>query len=648
MEGQTSVFLANNLVLYIAGGLGLLVVILLGVLFAISRKSQHVMQSMLNVLLHPESVRVQDASRVLQTVLAGEIAKIEAGFKTMSNTLNGQIAQANELKKQLTEQNDKLIATADDATKKLVQMSGRLENTLGGLQNIVDSSAWGDVTTTSEKFTNNINELLANVSATTQSTTDNITQIQSQIDSWIASGTELSQKLHDEFESNSTQMQDISEKTDIMRDKLAEMNQSTVDGFNNVKSASADYATIMAKNNDMLDGHLNRIDVFNKQSKKLLTSQTNTIINTANVVAGQVRLTESSIEKQISKLSDAVEALMSSATTTEAAIRGISNELAGLTNRFDNEIKEFATGVVSELKTVSGVANITLENTKTAANAFSESVKTMGTGVRETLIEMNTAHTQLSGQSENLIKMSRETTEQLQPLSELIEKYYAALPDLSRDSVAAGETLGKIVSKLNATMDQMKSTVNESTAAISQSADKLDELAGGSRQQMIDLMSDYAKAVDTMQTLNKQMMVARASAPMDAIKSTPTPQYGRVSTSDFLTQAEKVFKKMHEQSVDLTRATGVGIPDTIWKKYHDGDTAIFSKWLAKMLSAADKKQVRDMLKNDTVFRSQATQFVRSFDKVMKDAESVDGSDKVTAALLNTDLGKIYAALRGHI
>ena len=648
MEGQGTMLLANNFVLYFAGGMGLALLVSLGVLFMISRKSQHVMQSLLDILLHPESVRVQDASRVLQTILAGEMNKINTGFKTICDTLNGQIEKANELKKQLSEQNDKLVATADDATKKLVQMSGRLDNTLEGLQSVVKSKSWDDVTNTADKFSTSVNELLAKIEATTQQTTDKATHIQTQIESWIASAQDLNQKLDNQFESNSAQMQDISDKTDAVREKLSEMAQSTADGFNNVKTASADYAEIMSKNNTMLDEHLNRMDTFSKQSKKTLTSQTNTIISTANVVSGQVRLTEVSIEKQIAKLSDAVEALMSSATTTESAIRGISNELAGLTNRFDAEIKEFATGVVSELKTVSGVANITLENTKTAANAFSESVKTMGTGVRETLIEMNTAHTQLSGQSENLIKMSRETTEQLQPLSELIEKYYTALPDLSQNSVTAGETLGKIVAELNTTIENMKSTVNESTSAISKSADKLDELAGSSRQQMIDLMADYAKAVDTMQTLNKQMMVARASAPMEAIKTAPEAQYGRVSASDFLAQSEKTFQKMHEQSLDLTRATGVDIPDTIWKKYHDGDTAIFSKWLAKMLTAADKKQVRDMLKNDSVFRSQATQFVRSFNKIITASESVDGSDKVIATLLKTDLGKIYTALKGHI
>ena len=649
MEGTQTIIIANNILMIIAGGLGFLLIIALGMLFFVSRKSQHVMQSMLDIMLRPESARVGDATRVLNTIMSENISKIENNFKTMCNTLDGQITHASELKSQLTDQNDKLITLADEATRKLAQMSDRLDNTLGGLNAIVNSQSWIDVTTASDRFSTNVNELLNNIDKTTNDTTTRISEIQQQIDSWVATSNELSQRLNTEFESNATQMNDITEKTANMQEHLESLAQTTANGFTNVKNASADYTDIMNKNNEMLDNHLNKLDAFTKQSKKQLANQTNIITNTANVVAGQVRLTETSIDKQIRKLSDAVDALTVSATETESSVRGVSTELVNLTTRFNHEIKDFATDVVSELKTVSGVANITLENTKTAANAFSESVKTMGTGVRETLIEMNTAHTQLTGQSETLIKMSRETTEQLQPLSELIEKYYAALPDLSRDSVSAGETLGKIVAELNTSMEMMKSTVNESTDAISKSATQLEELAGDSRQQMIDLMSDYAKAVDTMQTLNKQMMVARAAAPMDAIKTTPSDiKYGRVSTSDFIAQSEKVFEKLHEQSIDLTRATGVDIPDTIWKKYHDGDKAIFSKWLAKMLSAADKKQIREMLKRDSVFRSQSSQFVRSFDKVMTASKSVDNADKVAAALLKTDLGHIYTALKGNI
>ncbi len=631
-----------------AGMLCGMLAIVLGVLFFVSRRSQRVMESLLQLMTQPDRARVADASRVLQTILADEIAKIESSFQTMRDTLNAQIASANELKQELTVQNEKLVTTADDATKKVALMSQRLDNTVLGLHNIVSSGGWTDVQNTTDNFSTTVNALLTQIDTTSTATAEQIATIQSQIDGWVATSETLGQNLKDAYNANDEQMKNLSQQSDNLQQQLQTLAQSVTDGFNGVKTAAADYETVMTNNDKLLNNHLTKMDTFSKQSKKQLTSQMNSLTNTSNAVGGQVRLAEASIEKQTNKLTAAVETLMDSAARTETSVRGISNELATLTNRFNGEIKEFATAVVSELKTVSGVANTTLENTKTSANAFSESVKAMATGVRETLIEMNTAHTQLSGQSANLIKMSAETTAQLQPLSELIERYYSALPDLSQGSVEAGEKLQQIVASLNEKIGLMKSTVAESTDTISASAIKLEDLAGQSRQQMIDLMSDYAKAVNTMQTLNKQMMVARATAPMDAMGVAPTPSYGRVSATDFLKQAERAFENMHDLSLDLTRATGADIPDVVWKKYHAGDKAIFSKWLAKMMNAADKKQVREMLKNDTVFRRQATQFIRAFDKIMSGAHNVDNPDTVSATLLKTDLGQIYAVLKAHI
>ena len=638
----------TQVLLFGGATLGGLLFITLIVLFFVSRKSQKIMNSLLNIMLQPQRVKVEDAKRVLSSVLADEINKIEQSFQTMRDTLNAQIAQANELKHSLTVQNDRLIALADEATKKIAVMSGRLDNTVGGLGAVVSSDAWQDVENSTDRFSNTVNDLMARITETANNTTQQTAQIQSQIDSWLESSKNLSEGLSGEFDKNKEHMQNITTESETMQNKLSELAKSVNDGFDKIKSTASDYESIMTNNNKQLDNHLNKLDAFSKQSKKQLTSQMNTLTNTANVVGGQIRLAETSVDKQLRKLTEVVEKLMSTATTTESSVRGISGELAALTNSFDNEIKEFATGVVSELKTVSGVANVTLENTKTAANAFSDSVKTMATSVRETLIEMNTAHTQLSGQSANLIKMSNETTAQLQPLSVLIEKYYSALPDLSRGSIEASETLEKIVASLNEKLNLMKSTVAESTTAVSESAIKLEDLAGTSRQQMIDLMSDYAKAVNTMQTLNKQMMVARATAPMDAIKTAPAESFGRISSQDFVAQSERMFEKLHEQSMDLTRATGAEIPDIVWKKHHAGDSKIFSKWLAKMLKAADKKQIHNMVKSDTVFRNQATQFVRGFDKVLTTAQQADNADKLAAALIKTDLGQIYSALKPNI
>lgn len=636
--------LSNIFVIIGLSVMGLLVVALIA-LFFISRKSQKVMESVVSIMTAPDRAKITDASRVLQMIMADEIKRIIACFQNMQSALNAQIESAQKLHQELSARNEELVNVADNAIQRVVQMTGRMDNTVSGLGQIVTSESWNNVVAATDRFAQTVTNTLNQIDDTTNESAEKISVIDTKIAQWTDTSKKLSTELQNAIENNTEQFQKMTENANTVQGQLSELAQKSVEEFNEIKESATDYENVLTENNKILNTYLTKLDTFGKQSKKQLTAQVNTLTNTANVVGAQVLLTESSVEKQIKKLTDAVEALMTSATETESSVRGISSELSGLTNHFESEIKDFAGDVVDELKTVSGVANNTLKDTKTAANAFSESVKSMATGVRETLIEMNAAHTQLTGQTEGLIKMSVDTTAQLKPLSDLIKKYYDALPELTRQSGDAGMGLGKIVSELDEKIANIRDTVEKSTVAISDSAIKLENLAGASRQQMIDLMSDYAKAVDTMQTLNKQMMVARAAAPMDAMKSTvsdvPMP---RVSGRDFLSESARDFDKLYEQTIDLTRAMGGEIPDVVWKKYHDGDKTIFAKWMAKIIRAANKKQIRDLLKSDSVFKSQANQFVRSFEKILVGAKQTDTADKIVANLIKTDLGIIYSAL----
>lgn len=637
----------NNTWFIISACLGGLLFIMLIALYFISRKSQRIMQSMIYIITEPNRAKIQDASRVLQTIMADEIKKISGCFQTMHETLRTQIMAADELREKLGAQNEELVGLANDAVARVAQMSGRIDNTVSGLREVVNSEAWGDVTNATDRFASTLENTLTQIQNTTTDSTNKIIQIDGTIEKWTENSEKLNGVLQKSMEDNTEHFEKMTAEAKKTQERISELAKSTSEGFSGIKDVASNYEDVLKDNTKIISTYLTKLDSFDKQSKKQLNAQATTLTNTANLLSAQVLLTETSVEKQIRKLTSAVETVITSATETESAVRGISSELSGLTNHFESEIKDFATDVVSELKTVSGVADATLKDTKASANAFSESVKAMATGVRETLIEMNTAHTQLAGQSEGLIKMTTDTTAQLRPLSELIEKYYVALPDLVKTSGDAGTSLAKVVSELDEKIASIRATVEESSASVSESATKLDSLAGQSRQQMIDLMSDYAKAVETMQTLNKQMMVARAAAPMDAIGTVPTTA-PRASSRDFIAQSTREFDKMYEQTLDLTRAMGGDIPDIVWKKYHDGDKTIFAKWMAKMLKATNKKQIRDLLKSDSVFSSQATQFVRSFDKIMTAAKQTDTPDKLAAALLKTDLGIIYSALAPQI
>ncbi len=638
----------NQILLILSSILGFLLFASIVAIFFISRKSQQVMQSLLEIMTKPEQAKIQDAARVLQTILKDEINKIDNNFKSMATSLENQIAHTEEIKRILGEQNDKLVETADEATKKIALMSQRLDNTIDGLNNIVSSNGWTDVQHSTDNFSATMESLLNKITDTSTTTTENASKIQEQINKCIEEEQQISEQLQSHFASNSENMDKLTTSAGNLQQQLSDLSTSVTSGFENVTAASQNYDETMHQNDKLLSDYLIKMSDFTKHSGKELTRQVNTLTSTANVVSANVRLAEASIDKQLRKLETAVETLNNSTTNTTESVRGLTNELSGLTNRFDSEIHEFSTGVVKEIKDVSGVANETLENTKSAATEFADSVKSMGIGVRETLIEMNKAHTQLSGQSENLIKMSTETTEQLKPLSELIEKYYVALPDLAAGSRDMSENLNTIVNTLVEKINTMKTTIAESLENINSSSLQLGNLAGESRQQMIDLMADYAKAVDAMQSLNKQMMVARASAPMDAIKVAPSTPFKPISTKDFMNQTEKLFEKLYEQAVDLTRASNAEIPEIVWNKYNDGDTKIFAKWLVKMFNATDKKQIHELLRSDKIFNSQATQFVRNFEKILNGANQTNDADKVKTALLKTDLGTIYSIIHKNI
>ncbi|NMA32501.1 MAG: hypothetical protein GX944_01055 [Alphaproteobacteria bacterium] len=642
----------SNIVFIGAGIAGVLAIILSIALFFISRKSQKTMEAILLFLTKPERAKIQDAARVLHLIMTDEVEKIESLFKSIQNTLAHQISKATDLEKELGERNTTLINLSEDAVKKISLMSVRLENTIDGFQKIVTSREWAEVESSCERFQSRVNELLNRIDSVSNETTERTHVLQENIENWIESGKTLSNQLQSDIENNTSQINSMVVESEAIQEKLSELSHSVAEGFAEVKKETSDYENILSANDKLLSKQLEKIDAFTKQSKKLLASQLNNLTGTANAVGSQIRLAEASIAKQEKDLGQAAQNLMESSRTTEEFIKTITSEVTGLSGKFQIEIREFATDVVGELNKVHDVATTTLSDTKTVAAAFSDSVRAMTEGVRQTLIEMNAAHAQLTGQSQELVKVSSETTEQLRPLSELIERYYTSLPDLTRGSAEMTAQLSGEITSLDKKIRDLAKEVENAITGIADSSLKLEHLSGQSRQQMIDLLSDYAKATNTMQTLNRQMVEARASAPMAAVSKTPeqmsADKYAKISSSDFMKYSEGIIEKLHEISVDLTRAAGAEIPAAVWNKYHAGNKTIFSKWFAKILGAADKRRIKELFKKDAVFRSQATQFIRAFAKMMAGAEQTDNKEMIISTLLKTDLGKMYLALRDNL
>ena len=317
----------NQSLLIILSVLGFLLFVNLIAIFLISRKSQRVMQSLLEIMTNPEQAKIQDATRVLQTLLKDEINKIDNNFQSMAATLANQIAHAEEIKSVLSEQNDKLVATADDATKKIAVMSQRLDNTINGLNGIVSSNEWTEAQHTTDNFAAITESLLNRINETTNTTAENATKIQEQINQCTENEQQISEQLQSHFANNTENMEKLTASATTLQQQLADLSASVTSGFENVTTSSKNYEETMHQNDKLLSDYLTKMSEFTKRAGKELTRQVNTMTETANVVGANVRLAETSIDKQLRKLESAIESLNNSTTNTTTSVRVITNEL---------------------------------------------------------------------------------------------------------------------------------------------------------------------------------------------------------------------------------------------------------------------------------------------------------------------------------
>ncbi|MBR5904191.1 MAG: methyl-accepting chemotaxis protein [Alphaproteobacteria bacterium] len=628
--------------------LGGLLFVNLVCLFFISRKSQRVMRDLLEIMLHPEHAKIQHASRVLDAILKDEIAKIDANFKSMYETLNNQISHTEEIKGNLTTQNDKLVDLAEESSKKITLMSQRLENTIGGLEMIVNSSQWTNIQNTSENFNTKVEGLLNQLGKTSDSIEEKSNSIQTNINECIDSEKQLSEQLQKSFTETTDSMNTMKTSTLDLQNQLSELNTNVKSEFDTIKTSASDYDETMRSNDKMLNSYLTKLSEFTKQHNKEMLANANALNETSNCIASANLFQESTLNKYKAKLDEMKVAFEEIATSTDDKMKTAAKNLNDLVIVFKKEITDFSFDILNQLKEVSGKLKSTLEETNSATTDYANSVKSMGSSINDSMEKMKQVHVQLTAKATDLISTSSNTTAQLKPMSELIEKYYQALPDLTRGSQEMETSIQNIVNTLVEKIELMKTTLAESLTNMTESSVSLGKLSDESRQQMIDLMTDYTKAVEAMQSLNNQMMIARASAPMDAIKVAPSEPFKPISAKDFLSSIDSILEKLYAQSVDLTRALGTEIPPVIWKKYQEGDTKIFAKWLVKVFNATDSKQIRTMLKSDKVFNSQAVQFTHNFEKILNTAAKTDNVVKIKTTLLKSDLGIIYNTLHKNM
>ena len=602
-------------------------------LFFQNRKTEYAMRRTLEVLLEPNKVKVFDAKKVIDDVLNDALAKITENFNQMAAQLARQSARAEELEKKLGVQNKMLVSTADASAERIANMTNTLESMVGKFGEILSNDKWNKVEKLSEAFSDNTSRVLKELDAAAHNMNKLTADMAGNIDKWTNSGRKMSDELGQNITNNTNQFNMWAISIKGLGEELDKMSESVIANLDTLKVNAHDMESILSTNDKLLANQLSNLEHWTEQSKKLLTVQINALSDTANQVGTQIRLAESSIENGVDKMEDSAEKLGSMATAMKETFDLIAAEIMNLKARFQSEVDEFSKTVVASLAAAQTATSGTMDNATEIAAAFKESVLPMLANVNSTVQSLEIAK------------------ERLQPLSDIMERMEHALPELSEQSGLMTESLTRKISDMAEKINTMTTSASTAISSIGDSTMILEKLSGESRQQMIDLMADYAKAANTMRELTANMEQVRedseaAAALLQSKEAAPRIIKKTAGASESVEkQIGVITEKLHELSVDLTRSIGAEIPDSVLDKYNAGDRDIFSKWFAKMIKSADKKKVKQMFKSDAVFRHQATLFVQGFAKMLARAERTDDPALIIRTLMKTDLGIMYQSLK---
>lgn len=185
---------------------------------------------------------------------------------------------------------------------------------------------------------------------------------------------------------------------------------------------------------------------------------------------------------------------------------------------------------------------------------------------------------------------------------------------------ATDDTLAKVNSAMGGLLEASKDFNLSGDSAV-KDALRFSEIIGG---QIKQLNEQTRKADDTLQNL--------------------TTAYQGIQIEGFLKQAGTIIEKLESISVDINRVFNAKDEEDLWKKFYNGDTAVFVRYLAKNITKTQVAAIRKEFEKNEDFRSQVNAYLSEFELLISSAKEHEHSGLLLSVISGADIGKLYYIL----
>ena len=116
------------------------------------------------------------------------------------------------------------------------------------------------------------------------------------------------------------------------------------------------------------------------------------------------------------------------------------------------------------------------------------------------------------------------------------------------------------------------------------------------------------------------------------------------SIDTFMRNSADMINELETMSIDINAIFNKDKDEDLWKKYYEGDRAVFARYLAKNMTKKQVAAIQQHYENKSDFRILANKYMEDFADLITIAHENERAGTLLAMISGSDIGKVYYIL----
>ena len=117
-----------------------------------------------------------------------------------------------------------------------------------------------------------------------------------------------------------------------------------------------------------------------------------------------------------------------------------------------------------------------------------------------------------------------------------------------------------------------------------------------------------------------------------------------IQIDSFLKNASGIIERMETISVDINRVFNPKDEEDLWKKFYNGDTSVFVRYLSRNMTKQQINAIRSEYEKNHDFRLLVSNYLSEFETLVERAKASEHSGVLLSVISGADIGKLYYIL----